>query len=149
MSNCAQHFVFEQMSNCAQHFVFEHRYCELVMFVSWFSYHCCFISYMRRPYYFLHVISAMARTNLQTSRGHSSFFFALNHFGTRFGCTYPLTALRLYKVTCCIVHHCRRSPRQKWKCLKECIGRSCGQYKDSQQDVQKMECSRWLVQNKH
>ena len=37
-------------ATCAQHFVLEHRYCELVVFVSWFSFHCCFSSYMRRPY---------------------------------------------------------------------------------------------------
>ena len=41
----------------------------------------------------------IARTILQTSRGRSSFF-ALNHFGTKFGCTHPLTALRLYQAIC-------------------------------------------------
>ena len=40
--------------------------------------------------------STVARTILQTSRGRSSFF-ALNRFGTRLGCTHPLTALRLYQ----------------------------------------------------
>ena len=40
--------------------------------------------------------STIARTILQTSRGCSSFF-ALNRFGTKFGCTHPLTALRLYQ----------------------------------------------------
>ena len=40
--------------------------------------------------------STVARTILQTSRGRSSFF-ALNRFGSRFGCIHPLTALRLYQ----------------------------------------------------
>ena len=31
-------------ANCAQCFVLELHYCESVVFVSWFSYHCCFPS---------------------------------------------------------------------------------------------------------
>ena len=45
-------------ANYAQRFVLKHRYCELVVFVSWFSYRCCFFSYMRCPYSLIHVVSS-------------------------------------------------------------------------------------------
>ena len=38
---------------------------------------------------------SMARTNLQLSKGRSSFF-ALNRYGSRFGCLHPIIALKLY-----------------------------------------------------
>ena len=44
-------------ANCAQRSILEHRYCELVVFVSWFSHHCCFFSYMTHPYSLIHVVS--------------------------------------------------------------------------------------------
>ena len=84
----------------------------------------------------LEILSTIARTIQQTSSGRSSFF-AFNRFGTRFGCTHPLTALRLYQAislypACCMVHHCGTSSTLKWKCTYErYIGRSCGQFKDS------------------
>ena len=37
----------------------------------------------------------MARTNLQLGKGCSSFF-ALNRYGSRFGCLHPIVALKLY-----------------------------------------------------
>ena len=41
------------------------------------------------------VHGSMARTNLQLSKGCSSFF-ALNRYGSRFGCLHPIIALKLY-----------------------------------------------------
>ena len=46
------------IANCAQRFFLEHRYGELVVFVSWFSYHCCLFSYMMHPYSLIHVVSS-------------------------------------------------------------------------------------------
>ena len=71
--------------------------------------------------------STVARTILQTSRGRS-VFFALNRFGTRFGCTHPLTALRLYQAI--------SLPRMLYgaplwnisNSMKGCIGRFSGQF---------------------
>ena len=44
----------KERANCAQSFVLQYRYCELVVFVSGFSYHCYFFSYMTRPYTLMH-----------------------------------------------------------------------------------------------
>ena len=93
--------------------------------------------------------STVARTILQTSRGRFSFF-ALNHFGTRFGCTHPLPALRLYQ-TISLPRMLYGAPlwniypTLKWKCMKGCTGRFSGQFKNYQSDAQKSVCSGWLV----
>ena len=77
----------------------------------------------------------IARTIMQTRRGRS-FFFALNRFGARFGCTHhsqPWGSIKPFAyLACCMVHRCGTSPILKWKCMKRCIGRFSGQFKDYQ-----------------
>ena len=81
--------------------------------------------------------STIARTIIQTSRGRSSFFLLSTTLvpglaALRFGCTHPLTALRLYQAFSLP----RMYGASLWNISKTememCIGRSCGQYKDSQ-----------------
>ena len=94
----------------------------------------------------LNIISI--RVSYTPQRVQSSF--ALNHFGSWFGCIYLLTAVRIYQA---ISLPCMLYGASLWNISKTelemfegCIGRSCIQSKASLQDGQKPVCFGWLVQ---
>ena len=59
------------------------------MFVSWFSYRCCFFSYMRLPYSLIHVVSSDAEKERRTAIAVAvAIRFEMLHFDAELGRTH-------------------------------------------------------------